>query len=61
MFDSLKSLRGKTEAHGEKISDGLERVGDFIDDKTDGKYSEKIDLGVDKVQNYFEGLGDSKG
>ncbi|GHJ25604.1 MULTISPECIES: antitoxin [Streptomyces] len=62
MFDALKNLKEKAEeiaeSHGDKISDGLERVGDFIDDKTDGKYSDKIDTGVDKAQDFVERLAD---
>ncbi|MDK1349203.1 antitoxin [Streptomyces sp. 378] len=64
MFDALKNLKDKAEdlaeAHGEKISDGLEKVGDFIDDRTDGKHSDKIDTAVDKAQDYVEKLGAKK-
>ncbi|CAM5283601.1 MULTISPECIES: antitoxin [Streptomyces] len=64
MFDALKNLKDKAEdlaaAHGDKISEGLEKVGDFIDDRTDGKYSEKIDTAVDKAQDYVEQLGEHK-
>ncbi|MCC9711714.1 antitoxin [Streptomyces sp. MNU76] len=64
MFDALKNLKDKAEdlaeTHADKISDGLEKVGDFIDDKTDGKHSEKIDTAVDKAQDYVENLGDKK-
>ncbi|MFB8102096.1 MULTISPECIES: antitoxin [unclassified Streptomyces] len=64
MFDALKGLKEKAEdlaeAHGDKISDGLEKVGDFIDDKTDGKHSDKIDTAVDKAQEYVQGLGEKK-
>ncbi|GAA3215442.1 antitoxin [Streptomyces sp. XM83C] len=61
MFDALKKLKDKAEdlaqAHGDKISDGLEKVGDLIDDKTHGKHSDKIDTVVDKAQDYVEKLG----
>ncbi|QEU89872.1 antitoxin [Streptomyces kanamyceticus] len=61
MFDALKNLKDKAEdlaeAHGDKISDGLEKVGDLIDDKTGGKHSDKIDTAVDKAQDYVEKLG----
>ncbi|MET7641213.1 antitoxin [Streptomyces sp. NPDC005438] len=62
MFDSLKNLKDKAEdlaeTHGDKISDGLEKVGDLVDDKTGHKYSDKIETGVDKAQEYVEKLGD---
>ncbi|MET9210119.1 MULTISPECIES: antitoxin [Streptomyces] len=64
MFDALKGLKDKAEtlaeAHGDKISDGLEKAGDFIDSKTDGKHSDKIDTAVDKAQEYVQGLGQKK-
>ncbi|MFF9346422.1 antitoxin [Streptomyces sp. NPDC014734] len=62
MFDALKNLKDKAEeiaeAHGDKISDGLEKAGDFIDDKTGGKHGDKIDTAVDKAQEFVEKLGD---
>lgn len=62
MFEALKNLKEKAEeiagTHGETISGGLKKAGDFIDDKTDGKYSDKIDSGVDKAQELIERMGD---
>ncbi|GGV31368.1 antitoxin [Streptomyces spectabilis] len=64
MFDALKNLKDKAEdlaqAHGDKISGGLEKVGDFIDSKTDGKHSGKIDTAVDKAQDVVGKLGEKK-
>ncbi|MEV4877939.1 antitoxin [Streptomyces cyaneofuscatus] len=64
MFDALKGLKEKAEdlaeAHGDKISDGLEKAGGFIDAKTDGKHSDKIDTAVDKAQEYVQSLGEKK-
>ncbi|QIY74711.1 antitoxin [Streptomyces sp. RLB1-33] len=64
MFDNLKNLKDKAEelaeAHGDTISDGLEKAGDIVDDKTDGKYTDKIETGVDKAQEYVEELGEKK-
>ncbi|MFF7593547.1 antitoxin [Streptomyces mirabilis] len=64
MFDNLKNLKDKAEelaeAHGDTISDGLEKAGDIVDDKTDGKYTDKIETGVDKVQEYVEKLGEKE-
>ncbi|MGA4837664.1 antitoxin [Streptomyces sp. G45] len=64
MFDALKNLKAKAEelsgTHGDKISDGLEKVGHFIDGKTDGKHSDKIDTAVDKAQDFVEKLGEKQ-
>ncbi|MER5185589.1 antitoxin [Streptomyces sp. NPDC002896] len=60
----MKNLKDKAEdlakAHGDKISEGLEKAGDLIDDKTDGKHNDKIDTAVDKAQDYVEKLGKTK-
>ncbi|MFF2655566.1 antitoxin [Streptomyces sp. NPDC058045] len=62
MFDNLKNLKDKAEdlaeEHGDKIQDGLEKLGEFVDDKTDGKHSDKIDTAVDKAQEYVGKLGE---
>ncbi|MET8978115.1 antitoxin [Streptomyces sp. NPDC004539] len=67
MFEGLKNLKGLkdkvedlAEEHGDKISAGLEKAGDFIDDKTGGKHGDKIDTAVDKAQDYIEKLGQKK-
>jgi hypothetical protein len=36
--------------HDEKVDQGLEKAGDFADDKTGGGHSEHIDRGVDFAQ-----------
>jgi len=64
MFDALKKLKDKAEevaeTHSGTISQGLTKVGGFIDDKTDRKYSDKIDTGVEKAQGFVERLGEKK-
>ncbi|MFG2778850.1 antitoxin [Streptomyces prunicolor] len=66
MFDNLRDLdklKDKAEEiaedHGDKITDGLEKAGDLIDEKTDGKHSEQIDTGVDKAQRLVERLAEN--
>ncbi|MFB7508904.1 antitoxin [Streptomyces broussonetiae] len=63
MFDALKNLKDKAEdvaeAHGDAIADGLEKAGDFVDDRTGGKHSDKIDTAVDKAQDLVEKLGEN--
>ncbi|MFI8931517.1 antitoxin [Streptomyces sp. NPDC053474] len=64
MFDALKNAKAKaeelTEAHGDKVSDGLEKAGDLVDDKTGGKHTEKIDTAVDKAQDVVQNLGEKR-
>ncbi|HEY8984948.1 MAG TPA: antitoxin [Streptomyces sp.] len=67
MFEGLKNLKDLkdkvedfAEEHGDKISAGLEKAGEFIDEKTGGKHGDKIDTAVDKAQEYIEKLGQNK-
>ncbi|MBM7440093.1 antitoxin [Streptomyces sp. HB132] len=65
MFEVLKNLKDKAddlaEEHGDKIVGGLEKLGGFVDDKTDGKHSDRIDSAVDTAQDYIGKLGERKG
>lgn len=36
--------------HDEQVDQGMEKAGDFADEKTGGKYGEKVDRGVDAAQ-----------
>ena len=71
MFDNLPDLdklKDKAEEiaedHGDKISDGLEKAGELLDEKTDGRHGEQIDTAVDKAQELLDrlaGNADGKG
>ncbi|MFE0582229.1 antitoxin [Streptomyces sp. NPDC058874] len=62
MLDGLKGLVGKaTELateHREVLAQGLEKAADVVDEKTDGKYADHIDTGVDKAKGFLTGLGE---
>jgi hypothetical protein len=45
--------------HDEQVDQGLEKAGDFADEKTGGKYGEQIDRGVDTAQER-SGEGDNQ-
>lgn len=51
LVDQAEGLIAKNEA---AIKDGIEKAGDFIDEKTGGKFADK----VDSVQNAASGLTD---
>ena len=38
------------------MGEGLDRAGDFVDDKTGGKYSGQIDQGADRANDALDGL-----
>jgi MT0933-like antitoxin protein len=49
-LDKLKNLAGRgedlVEEHDEQILDGIDKAADVVDDKTNHKYSDKIDKGT---------------
>nr|WP_221333090.1 antitoxin [Nocardia transvalensis] len=55
MIDTLKGLVGKgrdaASENAEKIHDAVDKAGGFIDEKTGGKYSDKIGKGTDALKN----------
>ena len=50
MFDKAKDLLGE---HGDKVDEGIDKLGDLIDDKTGGEHADKVDLAQEKLK---EGL-----
>lgn len=52
--DNLKGLVGKGKQlaaeNSDKIEDVVDKAGDFIDDKTGGKYADKVDKAQDAAK-----------
>jgi uncharacterized protein YjbJ (UPF0337 family) len=46
--------------HDDQIESALEKVADFVDDKTGGKFSDKIEEAKDKAQGLVDKIGDTK-
>jgi hypothetical protein len=56
-MDKIKGLVGKNSA---KISQGVDKAGDVVDDKTGNKYTAHIDKGEDAVDRALDKLDDPK-
>ncbi|MEE1788375.1 antitoxin [Streptomyces sp. SP17BM10] len=60
MFETLKNLADKAtdlaREQGDVIGQGLDEVGDAIDDRTDGEYSGPIGTGVEKAEDVLRNL-----
>jgi hypothetical protein len=57
-LDDMKDKAGDLASeHGDKVKEGMEKAGDFIDEKTGGKHSDKIDKGVEKGQDLVDEMG----
>jgi len=54
-------LRGKAEEFAkqnpDQVSEGIENVGNFVDDKTGGKFEGQVDGAQQGANDYLGGLG----
>jgi hypothetical protein len=49
-FDEMKDkAQDAAGEHSEQVDQGMEKAGEFVDEKTGGKHTDKIDRGVDKA------------
>jgi hypothetical protein len=53
--DKLGMSKGKAgdlaQQHGDQVNQGIDRAGQTLDDRTGGKYSDRIDTGTDKAKD----------
>ena len=47
--DAKKKLDDVVDEHGDKIADGVENAGYFIDDNTGNKHADKVDQAQEKI------------
>ena len=52
--DKAKDAAGQ---HGDKLTEGMDKVGDMAKDKTGGQHDEKIDQGVERGKQAAEDFG----
>ncbi|MFF1508423.1 antitoxin [Streptomyces sp. NPDC058326] len=65
LLDSLKAKLGPAkekvadlaQQHGEKIDHGLDKAAKLVDEKTKGKYSDKIQSGTGKAKDAIDRIG----
>jgi hypothetical protein len=66
LSDKLNELKDKAKEavgqHGDKVEDGVDRAGQFVDEKTGNKHSDQVQQGVDKAKEGLRnwGGGDNK-
>ncbi|MGZ0153480.1 antitoxin [Kribbella sp. WER1] len=64
VFDNIKDaaegLKEKAadliDGHEDKVGEGLDKAGEFVDEKTGGKYGDQIDKGVDVAKDQVNNL-----
>jgi hypothetical protein len=54
--EAKKRLGDAVDKHGDKIGEGLDKAAKLADEKTKGKYSDKIDTGLGKAKNALDGM-----
>ncbi|WP_426366607.1 antitoxin [Streptomyces sp. E-08] len=65
LLDSLKAklapakdkVADLAQQHGEKIDHGLDKAAKMVDEKTKGKYSDKIQSGTGKAKDAIDRIG----
>ncbi|NGO12629.1 antitoxin [Streptomyces sp. HC44] len=57
MMDKFKSM---LKGHPEQTSKGVDKAGDFADDRTQGKYSTQVDTAQDKLKDQLGGEGQDR-
>ena len=54
MFDDIKNKAAGQDP--DKLREGAERAGDFVDEKTDSKYADKVDKAQDFANDQIDKL-----
>lgn len=50
-MDIVDQIKDAADGHENEIKQGIDMVGDFIDDKTDGKYADQVDQAQDFLKD----------
>ncbi|MCL4135797.1 UNVERIFIED_CONTAM: hypothetical protein GTU68_047555 [Idotea baltica] len=51
LLDKIKGMLG---GNADKVKGGLEKAGDMVDEKTGGKFTDKIDMAEEKIGEVIE-------
>ena len=55
MFDKAKDLLGQ---HADKVEDGIDKLGDLVDEKTGGQHADTISSAREKAKEELRKLDD---
>ena len=45
----LDKIKGMLEGNVDKVKEGVDKAGDMVDEKTGGKFTDKIDMAEEKI------------
>ena len=54
IFDKAKDAMGE---HGEQVDAGIDKAGDFVDERTDSKYVDEVDKGQELAKEKLRERG----
>jgi hypothetical protein len=57
----MDKVKGMLSGHRDQAEQGIEKGGDMIDDRTDGKYADQVDKGQDAARDALRKLDDGGG
>lgn len=49
----LDKIKGMLKGHPDQARQGVDKTGDFVDDKTGNKHQRQVDTGQDKLKDEF--------
>ncbi|MDQ1034316.1 hypothetical protein QFZ75_000732 [Streptomyces sp. V3I8] len=53
----MDKIKGMLKGHPDQTGKGIDKAGDMVDDRTQGKYSGHVDTAQDKLRDQFGGSG----
>ena len=59
ILDKAKEMMGKDD-NADKAKTGVDKAADMADDKTGGKYSDKIDSGADAAKSQLDNMDEDQ-
>ncbi|MBI5028435.1 MAG: antitoxin [Actinobacteria bacterium] len=54
-MDIVEQIKGAVAGHEADIAEGIEKVGDFVDDKTGGQYAAQVDQAQEFLKDQLGG------
>ncbi|HET8896099.1 MAG TPA: antitoxin [Protaetiibacter sp.] len=55
---SAKKAKSSAAEHTDAVSDGIDKSAEFVDDKTGGAHTDKIEAAADKAKDVVDKLND---
>ena len=54
--DLKEKLADAVDQHGDKLGGAVDKAGDFVDDRTGGKFDQHTDTAADRAKDALDGL-----